>query len=102
MTKSLLNSFRAGYLYNSVTYGYDLTPAWLTQPSISFAYGASGVELNNLPVGTYTLEVLIQDVTELARGAKVPDERKATRQLTFRVDPRGAGLAFSPTEQGAR
>jgi hypothetical protein len=53
MTKSLLNSFRAGYLYNSATYGYDLTPAWLTQPSINFAYGASGVELNNLPVGTY-------------------------------------------------
>ena len=28
VTKSLLNSFRAGYLYNSATYGYDLTPAW--------------------------------------------------------------------------
>ena len=53
ISKSLLNSFRAGYLYNSATYGYDLTPAWLTQPSINFAYGASGVELNNLPVGTY-------------------------------------------------
>ena len=53
ISKSVLNSFRAGYLYNSATYGYDLTPAWLTQPSISFAYGASGVELNNLPVGTY-------------------------------------------------
>jgi hypothetical protein len=53
ISKTVLNSFRAGYLYNSVTYGYDLTPAWLTQPSISFAYGASGVELNNLPVGTY-------------------------------------------------
>jgi carboxypeptidase family protein len=53
ITPTLLNSFRAGYLYNSATYGYDLTPAWLTQPSISFAYGASGVELNNLPVGTY-------------------------------------------------
>lgn len=53
MTSRLLNSFRAGYLYNSVTYGYDLTPAWLTQPSINFAYGASGLELNNLPVGTY-------------------------------------------------
>jgi hypothetical protein len=53
ISKSVLNSFRAGYLYNSVTYGYDLTPAWLTQPSINFAYGASGVELNNLPVGTY-------------------------------------------------
>jgi len=53
ISKTLLNSFRAGYLYNSATYGYDLTPAWLTQPSISFAYGASGVELNNLPVGTY-------------------------------------------------
>ena len=50
---TLLNSFRAGYLYNSVQYGYDLTPAWLTQPSINFAYGSSGVELNNLPVGTY-------------------------------------------------
>ena len=53
MSKSLLNSFRAGYLYNSATYGYDLNPVWLTQPSINFAYGASGVELNNLPVGTY-------------------------------------------------
>jgi hypothetical protein len=53
MSKTLLNSFRAGYLYNSNTYGYDLTPAWLTQPSINFAYGASGVELNNLPIGTY-------------------------------------------------
>jgi len=53
ISKTILNSFRAGYLYNSATYGYDLTPAWLTQPSISFAYGASGVELNNLPVGTY-------------------------------------------------
>jgi hypothetical protein len=53
ISKTVLNSFRAGYLYNSATYGYDLTPAWLTQPSISFAYGASGVELNNLPVGTY-------------------------------------------------
>jgi len=53
MTSRLLNSFRAGYLYNSVTYGYDLNPAWLTQPSINFAYGASGLELNNLPVGTY-------------------------------------------------
>src|SRR5215471_14001970 len=53
ISRTLLNSFRAGYLYNSATYGYDLTPAWLTQPSISFAYGASGVELNNLPVGTY-------------------------------------------------
>ena len=53
ITPTLLNSFRAGYLYNSAQYGYDLTPAWLTQPSISFAYGASGVELNNLPVGTY-------------------------------------------------
>ena len=50
---TVLNSFRAGYLYNSAKYGYDLTPAWLTQPSINFAYGASGVELNNLPVGTY-------------------------------------------------
>jgi hypothetical protein len=53
MSKTLLNSFRAGYLYNSVTYGYDLKPVWLTQPSINFAYGASGVELNNLPIGTY-------------------------------------------------
>jgi carboxypeptidase family protein len=53
ITPTLLNSFRAGYLYNSAQYGYDLTPAWLTQPSINFAYGASGVELNNLPVGTY-------------------------------------------------
>jgi Carboxypeptidase regulatory-like domain len=49
---TLLNSFRAGFLYNRANYGYDLTPAWLTQPSITFAYGASGVELNNLPVGT--------------------------------------------------
>ena len=32
---TLLNSFRAGYLYNSAKYGYDLTPAWLTQPSIN-------------------------------------------------------------------
>lgn len=53
ISKSVLNSFRAGYLYNSNTYGYDLTPVWLTQPSINFAYGASGVELNNLPTGTY-------------------------------------------------
>ena len=53
ITPTVLNSFRAGYLYNSAQYGYDLTPAWLTQPSINFAYGASGVELNNLPVGTY-------------------------------------------------
>jgi hypothetical protein len=50
---TLLNSFRAGYLYNSAKYGYDLNPVWLTQPSINFAYGASGVELNNLPIGTY-------------------------------------------------
>ena len=49
---TVLNSFRAGYLYNSAKYGYDLTPVWLTQPSINFAYGASGVELNNLPIGT--------------------------------------------------
>ncbi|MBZ5687854.1 MAG: carboxypeptidase-like regulatory domain-containing protein [Acidobacteriia bacterium] len=53
ISKTILNSFRAGYLYNSATYGYDLTPAWLTQPSINFAYGASGLELNNLPIGTY-------------------------------------------------
>ena len=53
ISKTILNSFRAGYLYSSYTYGYDLTPAWLTQPSINFAYGASGVELNNLPIGTY-------------------------------------------------
>lgn len=53
ITPRLLNSFHAGYLYNSNTYGYDLTPAWLTQPSINFAYGASGLELNNLPIGTY-------------------------------------------------
>jgi hypothetical protein len=56
----------------------------------------------NLPVGTYTLEIDIQDVTELARGAKVPKERKASRALTFHVDPRGSGLACSPTEQGPR
>jgi hypothetical protein len=53
ITPTVLNSFRAGYLYNSAKYGYDLTPAWMTQPSINFAYGASGVELNNLPIGTY-------------------------------------------------
>jgi hypothetical protein len=60
ITPRLLNSFRVGYLYNSAQYGYDLTPAWLTQPSINFAYfpdGApstgSGLELNNLPIGTY-------------------------------------------------
>jgi len=60
ITPTLLNSFRAGYLYNSAKYGYDLTPAWMTEPSINFAYypsGApstgSGLELNNLPIGTY-------------------------------------------------
>jgi len=69
MTKSLLNSFRAGYLYNSATYGYDLTPAWLTQPSITFAYGASGVELANLPVGTYYPLFNASDNVTWQRGA---------------------------------
>jgi hypothetical protein len=56
----------------------------------------------NLPVGTYTLKIDIQDVTELARGAKVPEERKASRELTFHVDPRGTGLVFTPAGQGTR
>jgi hypothetical protein len=56
----------------------------------------------NLPVGTYTLKIDIQDVTELPRGAKVPEERKASRELTFHVDPRGTGLVFTPTGQGTR
>jgi len=66
---TLLNSFRAGFLYNRANYGYDLTPAWLTQPSITFAYGASGVELNNLPVGTYYPLLNASDSVTWQKGA---------------------------------
>ena len=85
MTKSLLNSFRAGYLYNSATYGYDLTPAWLTQPSINFAYGASGVELNNLPVGTYYPLFNASDNVTWQKGA-------AHCELRLLVLPRAGSL----------
>jgi len=50
---TVVNSFRLGYLYNRVFYGYDLDPVWRTQPAIYFANGASGAELYNTPVGTY-------------------------------------------------
>ena len=85
MTSTLLNSFRAGYLYNSVTYGYDLNPAWLTQPSINFAYGASGLELNNLPVGTYYPVFNASDNVTLAEG-------RAQHQLRLLILPRARPL----------
>ncbi len=53
LSPTMINSFRAGYLYNRYAYGYDLLPVWDSQPAINFAYGASGVELGNLPVTTY-------------------------------------------------
>ena len=65
---TVLNSFRVGYLYNSAKYGYDLNPVWLTQPSINFAYGHSGVELNNLPIGTYYPLFNVSDNVSWTKG----------------------------------
>ena len=86
---TVLNSFRAGYLYNSAKYGYDLTPAWLTQPSINFAYGASGVELNNLPVGTYYPLFNASDNVTWQKGAH-------TCELRLLVLPRAGSLLQFP------
>ncbi len=66
---TVVNSFRAGYLFNRFAYGYDLAPVWNTQPAIIFAYGASGLELNNLPITTYYPLVNASDNVTWQKGS---------------------------------
>ncbi len=66
---TVINSFRAGYLFNRAAYGYDLTPLWLTQPATVFAYGASGLELNNVPITTYYPLVNASDNVTWQKGS---------------------------------
>jgi carboxypeptidase family protein len=69
LAPTVVNTFRAGYLFNRFAYGYDLTPAWLSQPAIIFPYGASGLELNNLPITTYYPLVNASDNVTWQKGS---------------------------------
>ncbi|MGH9473798.1 MAG: carboxypeptidase regulatory-like domain-containing protein [Terriglobales bacterium] len=68
LSPTLVNEFRAGYLYDANWFAPDSQPLYDTQPQINYALGTSG-QYFNLPITTFYPVVNFTDTLSWQKGA---------------------------------
>jgi len=67
ITPTLINQFRGGFFYNVLLYAQGAKPDWLTEDTVSWAYGSSG-QIFNLPTGQYYPVINFSDSLSWVHG----------------------------------
>jgi Carboxypeptidase regulatory-like domain len=76
ITPTLINQFRGGYYYNAIFTAQGATPAWVTTPAVTWAYGSSG-QTFNLPITTFYPTINFSDSATWVHN---------THSITFGMD----------------